>query len=822
MKQLIILLVAFTFPLFLKAQKVTINVINQPASVVFRSIIEQTGKNFVYSSEILKDMKITVKAHKQPLKKVLNDIFRGTDIEYKIKGNNVILKQNRHNKKPGIKSVPPSSLNPGAIKTAIPAMDTITMLDEVLVLSRLEAPVIETSELGAQKITAEEVKNMPAIFGESDVIKTLQMQPGVSEGSEGLAGMHVHGGNSDENLFSLDNVPLYQVNHFAGLFSAFNTDIIHYIDFFKTSIPAKYDGRLSSFMDVRLRNGRTDGHHGSARIGLTSGAFNLSGPIGKRTTYLVGLRRSWYDLLTIPILAIVNSKAKDEKMRFQYAFMDFNLKVNHKFSSDLTGFLSTYYGNDLLKTGWKDNNLATTQWEEDDKYDFNWGNFVVRTGLNYRITPNLTSEFTAAYTRFFSSMKHNDFYKEVNGLNEVIVERHLINKTDNNINDWTFRGDFDWAPSENSHVRFGGNYIRHIFLPERNKRSLRYNGEQFLSTDSTSSYGANEFNAYIEDDWKATDRLLMNTGFHTSLFYIEGKTHAGISPRFSLAYKLNNNVTLKGAYSHTVQYVHQLNMSYLSLPVDQWIPITGKFKPQSADKIAIGGYWQSDNGGYAVSVEGYYKSMHNLVEYRDEYYLTPPLEMWNTRLTSGKGSAKGFDLMLEKKEGKITGHISYSLARADRQFKDKNGGRPFPARFDNRHTINIVANWKASDKVTLNAAWTGHSGNHFTLLSQVWEEPAFSTTHWIADEVPLRAPVNNYQLPFYHRLDLACNVRNKHGFWTFSLYNAYNNRNTVAITRGYKELINHTPEGSFIESIPIFQKVRLLPIIPSISYTWQF
>lgn len=815
MKRVAVIIILLGLALAVQAQSVTVKAVDQPAAEVFRVIVEQTGKNFVYSSELLKDLKVNISADKRPLKSVLNEIFAGTDITYSIRGNNVVLKR-RQAAKREMTSVTAES----RVTTAKPSPDS-KMLDEIVVVSRLEASPVETAEVGARKITADEVRNTPALFGESDVIKALQMQPGVTDGAEGLAGMYVHGGNADENLFMLDNVPLYQVNHFAGLFSAFNTDIIRYIDFFKTSMPAKYDGRLSSFMDVRLQNGNPDGHHGTARLGLTSGAFNISGPIGGRTTYLVGLRRSWYDVLTIPALAIINSKTPDEKTRFRYYFMDLNAKVTHCFSPKISAFVSTYYGNDRLNTGAKDINDLTTGWYEDDRYDFNWGNFVVQAGLNYRIKPTVTAELTAAYTRYFSGMKHDDLYKEYN--EGVATTTHTIDKTDNNINDWIFRGDFRWTPVDDMNLRFGVNYVRHSFLPSRTSRQYTFDDTHFDARDSTWTYHADEFNAYIEDDWRISDRVRVNAGVHASSFSIDGRTHFGLSPRLSLSYRPAENIAVKAAYSRTVQYVHQLTRSYLSLPTDQWIPVTGDFKPQTADKIAAGVYWQSDDGMFAASVEGYYKLMHNLIDYRDEYYLQPPLEMWNARLTSGEGRAKGLDFKIEKTSGKFSGFIGYSLAWADRKFKDKNGGVRFPARFDNRHTINAVVNWNISPKVTLNAAWVGHSGNRYTLLTQMSAPPEFGGGYYAINEgVPVRSPVNSYRLPFYHRLDLSCNVRNSRGYWTFALYNAYCHMNTVAITRGYRYTTEFTPTGVSYNYVPVFQKVKLLPVIPSISYTWQF
>lgn len=802
------------------AQNVTVNAVNQPAAGVFRSLMEQTGMNFVYSSELLEGVRVTVKASDRPLEEVLDNLFDKTDIEYKIMGNNVILKRIGKRVK-GKRDRKQATVAPrGALPAAPPEAMT---LEEVIVVSRLEAPAVETAEIGAKKVTADDVRHTPALLGEADVIKALQTLPGVTEGTEGLAGMNVHGGNADENLYMLDNVPIYQVNHFAGLFSAFNPEIIRYIDFFKSSIPAKYDGRLSSVMDVRLLNGNIpEGHHGSARLGLTSGAFNIGGPIGSRTNYLVGVRRSWFDVLTIPALALINS-GESEKTRFHYYFMDLNGKVSHRFSARATAFVSIYFGDDMLKTGTKDEGFDgdPAGYAEDDRYDFHWGNLVAQAGLNYRLSHTLSAEFTAAYTRCFSKMRHHDIYKIPVGSSVSTTDD--LSRTENNINDWIFRADFDWQAGGNSRVRFGAGYVRHSFLPARTTRISIVNEARTETRDSTWAYGANEFNAYIEDDWKISDHLRVNAGLHGSLFAIDGRVKHGISPRLSVSYRPWENVAVKAAYSHMVQYVHQLSQSYLALPTDQWIPVTGNFKPQGADKIAAGAYWQTADNSVALSVEGYYKWMHNLIDYTDEYYLKPPLEMWNARLTAGSGTAKGIDVKIERTTGRITGHISYSLAWTDRRFAGKNGGHPYPARFDNRHTVNILIGWRINDKVRLNASWTGHSGNRFTLMSQMWETPAWGSTDGdYSDEAPLRAPLNNYRLPFYHRLDVSITVRNRRGYWTFGLYNAYNHRNTIAINRGYKDVMETGPYGAYITSRPVFRKVKLLPVIPSISYTWQF
>lgn len=816
----ILLTVMISAAMAATAQNITIRAVDIPASTVFRAMMKKTGKNFVYSSDLLSGMKVTVDAKDKPLQKVLDEIFAGTDIEYKIKGKNVILKRKEVRKIRARRKTQPTTPRLIPYTTAGAAI----MLAELEVVSRLEDPAVETPDIGTMKLTGDMVRDTPSIFGEPDIIRTLHTHAGISESGEGMAGMVVHGGNPDENLYMLDNIPLYQTNHFAGLFSAFNSDIVRHIDFFKSSVPAKYDGRLSSFMDVRTISGSRDGMMGTARIGLTSGAFNIWGPIGKKTSYMFGIRRSWYDVLTIPALAIINAKT-DDGIRFHYYFTDINGKVTHRFSDRAKGFVNLYFGNDALRVGTGDgdpgadeNHLVNGTFDDIDN-KMHWGNIVAQAGVNYRVSPDMTAEFTAAYTRFFSSMKHTDKSTIYSGVEKRMFDSYL--KTDNNINDWIFRGDFDWHASERSMVRFGAGYTRHSFLPGRSSKKYITESEEVVLRDSTWAFHANELNGYIEDDWKINDRWRINAGLHASLFHIDGKVKGGLSPRLSASYRPAEDYAVKAAYSRTVQYVHQLSECYMQLPSDQWIPVVGKFKPQTADKISAGAYWQSEGRQYTVAVEGYWKWMHNLLDYRFEHYLSPPMEKWDSRLTSGKGTAKGIDVTIEKRSGKITGHIAYSLGWADRTFADRNGGKTYPARCDNRHTVNVLVNWNISDRVSVNASWTGHSGNRYTLAPQMWEDPSFDgSSYWTSSSI-LKTAVNNYRLPFYHRLDLACTVRNSRGYWTFSLYNAYNHLNTIGIWRGYKDVDDPARPG-YTTSIPVFQKIKMLPIIPSISYTWEF
>jgi outer membrane receptor for ferrienterochelin and colicin len=318
-------------------------------------------------------------------------------------------------------------------------------------------------------------------------------------------------------------------------------------------------------------------------------------------------------------------------------------------------------------------------------------------------------------------------------------------------------------------------------------------------------YRAHEANAYIGDDWRLNKHLRANFGIHASLFNIEGKTHTALSPRLSLRYRIREDIAVKGGYSRTTQYIHQLDKSYISLPTDQWVPITNNFKPQTCDKVFAGGYWNI-NKYYTLSVEAYYKWLNNLVDYYDTYYLLPTQMAWDKRLTSGKGTAKGVDIKVSKDIGRITGQLSYSLMWADRTFEGKNNGKTFPARFDTRHKINALVMYHINDIWELNASWTGQSGNMYTLSTQSWDN---STD--LLFVVNVNQGINNYRLPFYHRLDLGITRHTNRGYWTISLYNAYCNMNVVALRYGYST-----------DGRPKFQKLHLIPIIPSFTYTWLF
>ena len=801
------------------AAGITVKADRLPASQVFEEVARQSGKNFIYDADLLKGVDITVDVRRESLKSTLRQMFLGLPIDFKIKGRNILLFQRRkRNKAPKTaREETAAPINDPRIE--VPDSVKVGYLRELTVSgSRNQTLAMESPQIGALNVSRSAISRTPVLFGESDVIKTLQLEPGISAGAEGMAGMYVHGGNHDENLYMLDNIPLYQVNHFAGLFSAFNTEAVKNVDFFKTTFPAKFDGRLSSYMDVYTREGSFEKFSGSARLGLTSGGANVEGPIWKgHTSFAVAVRRSWFDILTLPFFAIANStKAKGEDHNTMgYAFTDVNAKITHRFSSRSRIYLTGYFGEDYLRGKMYLPQSVKNGFRHDLADHMRWGNIMASAGWIFNYHPDFYGRLTAAYTNYTSRLTDlQETADVIDGVSHNYTSREI--STRNRINDWILRGDFEWRTAESNSLNFGTIGVLHDFLPSRSERKLFTDGQAARIIEDSPNYHAREWGIYAEDNFNFLSRFRLSAGVHFSLFNITGKTKHALSPRLALSYH-TGPVAVKAAYSRTAQYVHQLSASSISLPTDRWVPIIGDQKPQTADKISLGVYWHPWNG-VTLSAEGYMKWMHNLVDYKDEYYLLPPETRWDGLLAEGKGKSRGLDFKISKEFGRVTGQISYSLLWADRQFANRNGGRPYPARYDNRHKINILVDWKINDRWEMSASWIGMSGNRITLPTQLWLDPGLTPWNY---EMKLQTDINNFRLPFYNRLDLSFTRHTRHGYWTFGLYNAYCYMNAIAVQMGYSNK-DYVMDGYAIRYKPVYKYVKLIPTIPSVSYTWLF
>ena len=876
-----------------ETRMVTLNMQKASVREILDEIQKQTGVTFSYESSLLSGLqKTTFRADDEALTDCLTRLFANLPVVYKMTGNVVVLKRKPKQvtvsgfvrDKRSAESligasvyeahsrVGTASNNFGFFSLTLPPGD-ITIRSSYIgytshqhILNGLERDTVLTIELepsasleevvitgqsndkqsvlstqmGALEINQQTIRSTPVMFGEADIIKTLQLTPGVSAGTEGTAGMYVRGGNVDENLFLIDGNPVYQINHIGGIFSAFNPEAISGMDFFKSGFPSRYGGRLSSVVDVHTKEGNMKEYHGSASIGLISGNLNFEGPIIKdRTSFNIGLRRTWLDVLSAPAVAIANKITKKDgtRLRARYAFHDLNLKVNHIFNDRSRMYLSLYNGNDVLKGGSTDfpDQDSDNNYNYDSDVSLRWGNIMATAGWTYVFNNRLFGKVSGVFTRYHSRLRNTEHDVVGNEGDEDYSDSFRENETNTGITDFGLRTSFDYLPASAHHIRFGGDYLVHRFHPEYN-RSVAYEKNEETSIEIGQEFAndllwGHEAGVYAEDDWTLSSAVRLNAGLRFSLFNVQGKTYTGLEPRVSLRWLLDDNLSFKASYSRMNQYVHLISNSFISLPTDAWMPVTRKLKPLISDQVSAGFYYNL-NKEYNFSVEGYYKTLDNLLEYRDGHTFTPSFVNWEDKLTAGEGRSYGAEFMVRKETGRTTGWVGYGLSWSDRQFDELNQGARYPARFDNRHKLNIVVMHKISPKVELSAAWSYASGNHVTLSLENYYEngtgsPTNNDNHYMdaSESIDYYEGRNNYQLPAYHRLDLGIKIyrpkkKGRMGIWTVSIYNVYSRMNPFMIYKSDKTVPD--PGSSYGKNVPVFKTIGIMPIIPSISYTYKF
>lgn len=715
------------------------------------------------------------------------------------------------------------------------ALDPSIELEEVVVIGE-KINGVRSSQVSAVDIPVEHIKAVPVLFGETDILKVVQLMPGVQSGTEGMSGIYVRGGGPDENLFLLDGVSLYNVNHLGGFFSAFNSDAIKNVTLYKGCFPAHFGGRLSSVLDVTTNNGNDKEYHGNASIGLISAKLSLEGPIIKeKTTFSVSLRRTYMDLLTRPLLSMISSMEGKGKATGGYFFYDFNGKVTHKFSDKSRLFASYYMGDDRIfsRVKYKDLSYNGDYDRENMNMGYNWGNVVASLRWNYELNPQLFMNLSTSYTRY-----RNDI--SIGLETEGSVEGHQYNEEEkmtykSGIRDITARADFDYAPSPEHAVMFGGDFTHHIFTPE--VMSIHYKDSYFPedNMDSTITPGggrmhANELNAYIEDDWAINDVVKLNAGLHISTFAVQDTLYPSLQPRVSGRMILTDNLSLKAGYAYMTQYMHLLSNSNISLPTDLWVPVTQRVQPMGAHQVAAGLFYKWHDL-VDLSVEGYYKHMNNLLEYRDGASFWNSSRGWENKVVMGQGWSYGIEFLAQKNVGKWTGWVAYTWSKSmrlfDRQGMELNNSEAFPAKYDRRHNISIVLIYKKSDRFDISATWVYNTGNATTLAMQyfeddmqAWQQNSDGYEHYSSQSTPYIEHRNNYRMPDYHRMDIAMNFhkQKKHGIrtWNISIYNVYNRKNPFLIYTGYNSFF-----GEYSNRKQLL-KLSLFPIIPSFSWSFQF
>ena len=688
---------------------------------------------------------------------------------------------------------------------------------------------IQSTYLGSIDIPLVHIQRTPVLFGEADVLKAIQLMPGVQGGNEGFTGLYVRGGGPDENLILLDGVPIYNVDHMLGILSVFQTEAVKKVTLYKGSFPARYGGRVSSIVDIRTNDGNMKETHGSIGLGALTEKFHLEGPIIKdKLSYSLsarGLHTVFFD----PIIRYVGKRATEdgEEIYANYFFYDLNGKITWRLTDKDRFFLGSYNGRDQMNVKYTEPDYGDTEGYNRTKLGLGWGNNVVSLRWNHVFSSQLFSNTTVAYNRYQMGMNSGMWSRGTNYDGTKYRYDFDIDYL-SGIRDWSAKLDFDYVPSPRHLVKFGAEYLYHTFLPQT-LTAVTYSEEGDEKNDTKDTYGntkpykGHDASLYVEDDISFADHLTLNPGLHLSLFNTEGKSYWSLQPRVSAKYAWDGGWSLKTGYARMAQYVHLLSSAQISLPIDLWVPITKDIKPVTSDQFSAGVYYDGLKG-WEFSIEGYYKSMHNILEYKDGTVMIATNTGWETKVEMGNGRAMGLEFFIQKTAGTVTGWIAYTLAKSDRQFPNGtiNLGERFPYKYDRRHNFNINANWQITPRIDLSATFVFATGGTTTLPVRQTAILA-PGSEWVqsADFVEHR---NNYRLPASHHLNVGANFHHKkkrgESIWNVGVYNVYNQMNPNLVFLHY-ETKRPTPDAEPVTNL-VMEKVTILPLIPSVSYTYQF
>lgn len=678
-------------------------------------------------------------------------------------------------------------------------------LEEVEVVAKKNEAISQDVQMSKIDIPIEKIKEIPALFGEKDVLKVLQLMPGVQKGSEGSSGFYVRGGGPDQNLIILDDATVYNAFHLFGFFSLFNGDALKSVELTKGGFPARYGGRLSSVLDMQMKDGNKEKITGEGGIGLISSRLTLEGPIIKnKCSFLVSGRRTYIDALIYPFLP--------ETTKVGYYFYDFNAKINYVINDKDRLYLSGYFGQDKFYLRLKDQNSKTNA-------GLDWGNATTTARWNHLFSSKLFANTSLIFTdyKLQISTETKDPFNDFN-----------LRYT-SGIRDYVVKTNFDYIPNPQHYVKFGLQSIYHQFRPGAIVLKSSAISENF---NSKTLYEAFENGLFIEDDWKITDKLRANVGFRLSNFIIKTENYINPEPRASLRYLLTKDFSVKASYALMNQYMHLLSNTGIGLPTDLWVPATKKAPFMQSQQGAIGLSKDFLNKGIDVSLEGYYKEMNNVLGYKEGASFLSVGEnngqtvSWENNVTSGKGWSYGGELLVRKNTGRFTGWVGYTLSWTELQFDALNFGKKFYARYDRRHDISVVGVYKIQDRVTISATWVYGTGNAISLPLNTYVANTFGLPFSPGNNTSLNQGANfqvedygqqrnAYRMGAYHRADIGIQFYKKFKHYTrvieVSAYNAYNRQNPFFY---YIDVDSQNREQ--------LMQVSLFPILPSISWTWKF
>lgn len=697
------------------------------------------------------------------------------------------------------------------IELAINLKDNSNTLTEVVVTG--EKKQQESTEMSTVTLSMEKVKTLPVLLGEKDIIKTLQLLPGVQSGSEGSSGIYVRGGGPDQNLILLDGVPIYNANHLFGFFSVFNGDAINQVKLVKGGFPAEYGGRISSVIDIRMNEGDMKKIHGEGSVGIISSKLMLNGPIIKdKTSFMITGRRTYIDLLARPLIKAANSQNGNDQVTGGYFFYDVNAKLNHIINANNRIYLSTYLGNDKFYVNSEYDYINDSKtYIEENTGGIKWGNKIVALRWNHKFSPKLLLNTTLNYSDYqFTTGFGLTSYEKGNQANPT---QDFSFEYLSGITDFGGNMNFYYYPSPKHDVQFGIGQTYHTFKPGVNQLKLSDGSSDLDTSFGSARTYAHEFYGYIQDDFSITKRLSLNAGLHFANFLVREKLYNSLQPRASFNFQLDDKSSLKASYAKTTQFLHLLTNTSIGLPTDLWVPVTDSIPPQQGNQVAFG-YTRELPKGYRVSAEAYYKTMKNLIEYKEGASFFGSNQNWEGLVEVGNGYSYGLEMLFEKRTGKTTGWIGYTLSWTNRQFANINNGEEFPYRYDRRHDISFVLTHKFNDKVDIGVVWVYGTGNAITLALQKYNSSG--GVEFGDSEVNYIDQRNGYRMPSYHRLDLGVNIHKPKKWgeatWSFGLYNAYNRQNPFYLDIGYLQGGNEK----------VLKQISLFPILPSVSYSFKF
>ncbi len=690
-----------------------------------------------------------------------------------------------------------------------------TIIQEIQVVEEKdEEDPIARIAMSRNEVDVEMVKKLPALFGEPDIIKTIQMMPGVVSAGEGTSGYFVRGGSADQNLILIDEAPIYDPSHFFGLFSVFNADVIKDSELYKGGIPSRFGGRLSSILDVRTIDGNAKRLAGSASLGLLVSKLTIEAPIVKdKSSFVVSGRRSYADLF----LKLSNDKETREN---QVYFYDLNAKFNWKPNNKNRVFLAAYLGRDVFRFG--------------NDFGFNWGNNTATLRWNHLFNDRLFSNTTFVFSDFDYQLESK---AETSGFDWKA-----------NLEAFTLKEDFTFFINPKNILTFGGEASYRKFSPGVIRPSTE--GSIFANLDLGNRY-ALDYAIYAGNEHQISEKLSMEYGLRFSIFQNVGKstiydyrkaenglpdnvnitildttqydhlekvkTFTNLEPRLNVRYLINNRSSIKASYNRMVQYIHLLSNSTVPVPFNTWTPSSPYLDPQIADQVAIGYFKKLNENAYEFSVESFYKKMRNVTDFADHAIL---LLNKNDAVEyrQGTSNAYGMEFFLQKNEGNLTGFASYTISRVERNIPGVNNDRAFLANYDRRHVLNLVATYRINDKWTLGGNFTYSSGRPFTLPVGKYNFEGYNVDYYTER--------NGYKLPDFHRLDISATLTPRKSqqkrfksSWSFAVYNAYNRKNPFTIFTQNKE----DEDGNVIEDgTKEFRMVYLFPVLPSISYNIKF